>query len=396
MSKTKLIITIVITAIIIDTITLWLFYMSLGKDNIINKITENIGWVTKVVSKKVIEEKLEEYRQIKDLQSDITKAIDKSSASVVSIVVSKDLQVYYEDPYNFFGGYVTERKEKIWWGSWIIVASDGYIITNKHVVVDTWADYTVLTKDWDTYKVSNIWLDPVLDIAVLKIVDENWNIPSNLKSASVTSVDNNIQVWQFTIAIWNALAEFQNTTTFWIISWKWRQLQQAWNNSVYIWLYQTDTAINPWNSWWPLLDINWDVIWINTAISAVGQWIWFSIPINKEFVKATLETIKTKSKIIRPFIWINYLDLDKSIAKSQKVDKFEWVLVQDVVKWSPANIAWLEKWDIIIDINWKKIDNNNNFLYDLYTYVPWEKIELTVYSKKDYRKVEVTLWENKF
>lgn len=392
MSKSKILILILIISIIVNILWISVFYVILYKYDITSKLTENLyPWITKIINKKVVEEKVEEYRQIKDLQSDITKAIEKASPSVVSIVVSKDLKIYYEDPNNFYWWYITQQKTKIWWGSWIIISSDWYLVTNKHVVQDSWLDYTVVTKDWDNYKVDKIWLDPVLDIAVLKILDQNWDVPTNLVAAEINSYENEVKIWDFSIAIWNALAEFANSVTFGIISGKGRQLDETTNDSIYLGLYQTDTPINPWNSWWPLLDIKWSVIGINTAITSSWQWIWFALPVNDEFVKTTLAVIKKYWKIVRPFVWVNYLDLNKSIAKNLSVDKFEWVYIQDIVKGSPADLAWLKKWDVIIDVNWVKLTKDNNFIYQLYTYEPWTEIELLIYTKWDYKKVKIKL-----
>lgn len=392
MNKNKILISILVISIIVNILWLSIFYVILYKYDITAKLTENLyPGITKIINKKIVEEKVEEYRQIKDLQSDVTKAIEKAAPSVVSIVMSKDLKIYYEDPSNFYGWYITEKKTKIWWGSWIIVSSDGYVITNKHVVQNAWLEYSVVTKDWDSYKVDKIWLDPVLDIAVLKVLDSNWDIPTNLIAAEINSFENNVKIWDFAIAIWNALAEYDNSVTYGIISGKWRQLNEATNDSIYIWLYQTDASINPGNSGWPLLDIKWSVIWINTAITATGQWIWFSLPINDEFVKTTLAIIKKYWKIVRPFVGINYMDLNKSIAKNLNVDKFEWIYIQDIVKWSSAEAAWLQKWDIIVELDGVKLTKDNNFIYQLYTYQPWAEIEMLVYTKGDYKKVKVKL-----
>lgn len=394
MSKNKILLSIVIISFIINIFMICVSYYILYKYDLSVRIAENISpWITKIINKKVIEEKVEEYRQLKNLQSDITKAIDNVSPSVVSIVMSKDLKIYYEDPNNFYGWYITEKKEKVWWWSWIIISSDGYIITNKHVVQDPNLDYTIITKNWDNHKVDKIWLDPVLDIAILKIIDTNGDVPNDLVAAPMDTISNKVKIGDMVIAIWNALAEYDNSVTFGIISGKWRKLNESTQNSIYQWLYQTDASINPWNSGGPLLDIKWDVIWINTAITAVGQWIWFAIPVNKEFVSSTLDIIKKNWKIVRPFIWINYLELTKTLAKSLSIDKFEWLYIQDVVADSLAQKSWLKKWDIILELNWVKIDTDNNFIYQLYTYMPWEEIELKVFSNKEYKNVKMILWE---
>lgn len=391
MNQKKLIASIILISLIINLILFWAYYYI--NRNFELKIQKQDNGIAKIIDKKYIEEKEEVFTKITELQNDIIKVIKKSWASVVSIIVSKDLQVYYEDPTNFFGGYITEEKQKIWWWSWIIISSDGYVITNKHVVQDSNSEYTVVSKDWDVYKVDKIWFDPILDIAIVKILDENWNIPSNLQPAELNSYKTIVKIWQFVVAIWNALAEYENSVSFGIISGKDRQLESWIQESLYLWLYQTDAPINQWNSGWPLLDIEWNVIWINTAISAIWQWIWFAIPINKEFVNSTLQIIKEKQKIVRPFIWVEYKTLNKTIAKNLNLDKFEWIYISGVVQWSNAEKAWLKIWDIITEIDWNKINIDNNFLYLLYTFKPWDKVVFTIYSNKQYKKISMILGE---
>lgn len=392
MEKRKIVLSIIIVSIIINILSFWLYFFSLNKNLIPSRIVWGWDDITKIINRKIVEQNIEEYRKLSDLENDIIKAIEKSWDSVVSIIVTKDLKVYYEDPYDFFWWYIAEKQEEIGWWSWIIISSDWYILTNKHVVQDATADYTVITKSWDTYNVDKIWLDPVLDLAILKVKDENWDIPTNLKSASLNSVKSTVKLWQFSIAIWNALAEFQNTVTFGIISGKDRKLDtDSSTDSIYLWLYQTDAPINPGNSWWPLLDINGNVIWVNTAISSVWQWIWFAIPVNEEFIKTSLDIINKNWKLIRPYIWIKYIDLNKSVAKTLNLDKFEWVYIEEIVDLAMKKDSWLKAWDIILEINWNSITKDNNFLYQLYTYKPWDIITLMVYSDKDYKEVKITL-----
>ncbi len=393
MEKKRIILSILVISLIINLILFWIYYY-INRNFELKLEPQNSGSsIPKIVDKKYVEQNQEIFTKIIDLQNDVIKAINKAWPSVVSIIVSKDLQVYYEDPNNFFGGYVTEEKQKIWWWSWIIVSSDGYVITNKHVVEDSNSEYTVITKDGDTYKVDKIRLDPILDIAIVKIIDNNWQIPSNLQPAELNSFKSIVKIWQFAVAIWNALAEYENSVSFGIISGKDRQLEAGEQKSVYLWLYQTDAPINQWNSGGPLLDIQWNVIWINTAISAIGQGIWFAIPINKEFISSTLEIIKSRGKIVRPFLGVEYKSLNKSIAKNLNLDKFEWIYISNVVTGTNAEKIWLKKWDIITEINWNKINADNNFLYLLYTFKPWDKVDLTIYSNKKYKKLSMTLWE---
>lgn len=314
--------------------------------------------------------------EITNLQNQITEIVKKNSQAVVSIVITKNLKIYIENPFDFFWWYVEERKEKIWWWSWIIVSKDWYIITNKHVIQDINADYSVVLNNWNIYPVKRIRIDPILDIAVLKIDPKE-----DLNVVQIRSIYENIEIWQFVIAIWYALAEYANTVTFWIISWMWRNLDQT-NQSLYIWLYQTDAAINPWNSWWPLLNIDWKVVWINTAISAIWQWIWFAIPITNEFKNAILKSIKIYWNIKKPFIWIYFNE------KKQTV-------IEKIVPNSPAEKAWLKVGDIINKINWIQINEKHPLLYVLYTFLPWDTIEIEIIRDWKLIKTNLTLEEFK-
>jgi len=345
-------------------------------------------WQNVVLDKKtkVIEQNVIQKYDITDIQSKIIDTIKAVSPSVVSIVISKDLAIYYyADPFAM-RPYIEKQKKKIWWGSGIIISNDGYILTNKHVVSDLDADYSVVTKDWNIYKVDKIWSDPILDIAVIHVVSEEGKSVYDLKPAKIIDYRSKIEIWQFVLAIWNALGEYNDSVTLGILSAKWRELEEN-NGSLYIWLYQTDAAINPWNSGWPLINIAWEVIWVNTAITAMGQWIWFSIPINKQFVNATLKSIKKYGSIKRPLLWIKILQLNKTIAKKYKLPTYEWVLIQEVLPNSPAEKAWLKKWDIIIKIDWVEITKDNPIIYDIFTHNIGDEVEV-VYMRdgKTYKK----------
>ena len=391
MNKTKLLILTSLISLSLSLIIIFSFYL-LSVNWIINILPKyKVGIVPEVYPEKekvIVKQKEVINTDIKDLQNAVIKTVQEVSPAVVNIVITKNLKVFIENPFDFFGGKVIEKKEKVWGGSGIWITSDGYIITNKHVVADLNADYSVVTRDGDIYKVSKIWFDPIFDLAVLKVVDKNWNPPENLASAKIRSIKEKIKVWQFVIAIWNALAQYENSATFGIISAKWRVLDDLPPvvKSLYIWLYQTDAAINPWNSWWPLINIAWEVIWVNTAISAVWQGIWFALPISKELVDATLKSIKKYWKIKRPFLWVLYTTLNKSIAKSKKLRYFEGALVEKVIPGTPAAIAWIRKWDIILKVDDIDVNIDNVLPFILFTYLPGDKITLKVY-KPDLDKI---------
>ncbi|MEI7477193.1 MAG: trypsin-like peptidase domain-containing protein [bacterium] len=184
-----------------------------------------------------------------------------------------------------------------------MVSKDGYIVTNKHVVEDATANYTIVTRDGDTYAVTNIWRDPTLDIAILKIVDKTGKTPAELQPASFVSLQSPVLVGQFVVAIGNAMAEYQNTSTFGIISAKNRNIDpEHLANNAYIGLYQTDTPINPGNSGGPLINTAGEILGLNTA-TADGAGISFVLPLSREFMQTTLTSLDNKTNTIqRPFL----------------------------------------------------------------------------------------------
>ncbi len=329
-----------------------------------------------------------------DLSSFETALVDTVSRvkqSVVSIVITKDLASYrLNSPLRFVPNDLPQKTVVGGW-SGIFVHKDGYILTNKHVVEDPDAQYSVIFSDGITVTWKQVWMDPVLDIAVLKIAD----LPAWLSvvPAQAISRDDEVSVWQFAIAIGNALAEYQNSVTLGIISWRNRSLGTQ-NKNLYAWLYQTDTPINQWNSWGPLLDIRGRVIWINTAVSAEWSNIGFAIPITQQFVDATIKSIQTYNKILRPFIGIQYADLNAQVAQELGVEQTKGIYVAEVVEGTAAALAGIKKDDVITAINGKVIDDEYPFLYQLYTFVPGDTVKLTVVRDGMPKEIQISLWKN--
>ncbi len=372
----------------------WFFWLWYYLFNTYFAVVPSSIWTWNIVvatKEKVITQQVTRTEIISSVQSKIIDTVKDLSNSVVSIVISKNLNIYYyADPFSL-KPYIEKEKRKVWWWSGIIVAKNWYILTNKHVVSDLDADYSVVTKNWNIYKVDKIRTDPILDLAVIHIVKKNWEEVNNLEPADITDVNSKNPTWEFVLAIWNALAEYNNTATLWILSAKWRHLDNN-NWSLYIWLYQTDAPINPWNSWWPLINLNKEVIWINTAITVAGQWIWFAIPISKQLVKSTLDSIEKYWTIKRPLLWIQFIQLNKTIARKYKLSSFKWVLVQNVILHSPASTADIKKWDIILKIDNSNITVDNPIIYRLFTHKIWDTIKLVINRKWKLIKKQVKLF----
>ena len=326
------------------------------------------------------------------MQEAIVTNIAQAKKSVVSIVATKNIQYYLLTPGQ--QPAITQSEAKVGWGSGIIVSKSGYIVTNKHVVQDPNAAYTIITHDAKTYPVTKVWFDPVLDLAILRIDDSSATFSWHTSQAQFVTLGEDVAIGQFAFAIGNVLTELQNTVTFGIVSAKNRELQMQWNN-MYIWLLQTDTPINPGNSGGPLLDIYGKVIGINTAINQFAQWVWFALPVTQEFINATIAAIDQYAAIIRPYVGIIYTDITPTVQKEMNISVVDYgIYVNDVVNGSPAYTAGIQWGDIIVAINDVAIDTSLPFLYQLYTYKVGDTLRLHILRNGDRIYRDVILGQN--
>jgi len=345
----------------------------------------------------------------------VIRAVEEASPSVVSIIVSKDLPVIEQCPYNpyenlpeefqhFFGGGFSftqpcqkgTKKQEVGGGSGFVISSDGLILTNKHVVSDEKAEYTVLTNDGKKYDAKVLARDSVQDLAVLKISALGLN-PLKLGDSD------SLKLGQTAIAIGNALGEFRNTVSTGVISGLYRKItasDSVGNTEDLDGLIQTDAAINSGNSGGPLLNLKGEVIGINTAIVSGAQNIGFAIPINK--AKRAIESVKKSGKILTPYLGVRYLVIDDQMAEKEKLSVKRGALVrgnQDgagVIKDSPADKAGLLAEDIILEVNGTKIDESNNLTSLIQKYQVGDKISLKILRDGKEIKVEAILEERDF
>ncbi len=235
---------------------------------------------------------LQNRKEIRDKSQDelLTEAVAKVVPSVVSIVVSKDIQklsVEYVNPFGndpFFKDFnfrvpVYRQKgverQRVGAGTGFLVSPDGYILTNRHVVADESATYTVLLSDATQKDARVIFRDPSIDLALLKIEG------GVLRTAPLGD-SARLKLGQTVIAIGNALGEYNNSVSTGIISGQNRTIE-AFDGTRKVQLknvLQTDAAINPGNSGGPLVNMQGEVIGVNVATIIGGSNISFSIPIN--------------------------------------------------------------------------------------------------------------------
>lgn len=337
-------------------------------------------------------------------ESDYVSAIEKVSPSVVSVVASKDLQSFLVQPFGPFGVQVPQEGvseyREVGAGTGFVVSEDGLVVTNKHVVSDLEADYTVIFDDGSTYYADVLSRDPSNDLAVMRIFeDEDKKVQvTGLRPVEFGDSDS-LVVGSRVLAVGNALSEFQNTTTLGIISGKGRHIVASGggNSSSLNGLLQTDAAINPGNSGGPLVNSLGQVIGVNTAVAQSADGIGFAIPIND--VKPVVSSVIEFGEIVRPYLGIRYTELNPQIAKSIGLEAeygayiapSEEVGSESVLSGSPAFESGLVEGDVIVSLDGEAINEERSLVSLLRDYKPGDKVELDVLRDGSEIQIEVEL-----
>ncbi len=308
----------------------------------------------------------------------VAKAV---SPSVVSVLTSS---TQTSRIYN--GQYEQEGA-----GTGMIVSSNGYILTNKHVV-DGADKVTVALPDGRTYEnVDVLGSDPLNDVAFLKIKDVS-GLPAITLGDSKT-----IRIGQTVVAIGNALGQYQNSVTSGIISGTGRPViassdgTASGNPESLTDLIQTDAAINSGNSGGPLLNLKGQVIGINTAIAADAQSIGFAIPISA--TKGLLSHVIKTGKVERAYLGIQYVSITPSVKKEYglKVDKGDYITADkgdSVQSGGPADKAGVKDGDVLVAVNGSRVGEVASVSSLVSEYEPGQKVELTVL--RDGREIKLT------
>ncbi len=316
--------------------------------------------------------------------SDESSLIASIAKTVGQSVVSVDVQGQ-QTTQDFFGFGQTQSTEAA--GTGFIISSDGIIVTNRHVVPSGTTSVSVTLADgtkFDNVQVIGRTSDSSSqDVAFLKIGDLNGKtlIPVTLGDSS------KMQVGDRVIAIGNALGQFQNTVTSGILSGFGRDVTAgdqagAESDENLTDLFQTDAAINEGNSGGPLVNINGEVIGINTAIASDAQNIGFAQPVND--LKGLIGSILSGGKLQQPYLGVRYVSLTNDLAKQFKVDVKRGAYItagdgQDaVVPGSPADKAGLKEKDVITKVNNITIDDKTSLTAALSRFKVSDKVTLTV------------------
>lgn len=326
---------------------------------------------------------------LKDMNDAIIDIAEKTNPAVVTITTEKTQKVRTMDPFSMFFGNPNGRegqtKEyvKRGLGSGVIVSEEGYVLTNNHVIDDT-DEIKVRLFNGDEVEAELIGTDPATDIAVLKIVVEN--IPTVKLGDSDAA-----KVGSFVLAIGSPLSEdLAHTVSFGIVSARSRSLTNLTAYGDYI---QTDAAINPGNSGGALIDMNGELVGINSAIasrSGGNDGIGFAIPI--KLAKRIMDDLIEDGTVSRGYLGMYSAgEVDKTMAQALGLNRDRGIIIGQVVEDSPAEKAGLKEDDIIVTLNGEEVSNYDAFRTKVASFKPDEKVDLEVIRDGDEKKISVTL-----
>ncbi len=375
----------------------------LAKEYVLGGMTEeNPNGEEKSVTEKIVEK-----QSIFTQEYFVVDAVKKTNPAVVSITISKEVPKYevvtLPNQQDIFGNIFpsfpqykqngTEKKQ-VGSGSGFFVSADGLIVTNRHVVEDKTAFYTVYTNDGKQHSAKVIARDPVLDIALMKIESTNYPYLTLGNSDSLL-------IGQTVIAIGNALGEYKNTVSVGVVSGLSRSVTAgsslSGKSELLDHVIQTDAAINPGNSGGPLLDLTGRVVGVNVAVATGSQGIGFALPVNS--IKSAIDSVKNSGKIVRPYLGVRYLTVNAEMKESASLAVDYGALVKGgtsasepaVIPDSPADKAGLQDNDIILYIDGEKITEANTLSNIIRQKKVGQTINMRVLSKGTEKNLKAVL-----
>ncbi|MCM8776995.1 MAG: DegQ family serine endoprotease [Candidatus Omnitrophica bacterium] len=329
--------------------------------------------------------------QLLTLQNSFVQIAKSVKPSVVQITTEKTVTYRYWDPFQEFerffntpfddffstprrreqGPRTYERKQQ-GLGSGFIVDEAGYILTNNHVIQGVDKIIVKLLDDNRTYEAKIVGTDPKTDLALIKIETRR-----SLPAVHLGDSDK-IEPGEWVMAIGNPMG-LTATVTVGIVSAKGRS---GFGITQYEDFIQTDAAINPGNSGGPLININGEVIGVNTFIvsPAVAEGLGFAIPIN--IAKQVFSQLKEKGKVVRGYLGVYMQPMDEELATSFGLKEMKGALVSSVIPGSPAEKAGIQEGDIILKFDGKDVKD-------------MQDLQMKVANTPVDKKVQVVVWRDK-
>ncbi len=273
-------------------------------------------------------------------------------------------------------------------GSGVFISSDGYIVTNNHVVEDAVEHgIKVTTVNRETYDAKLIGRDPLTDLALIKIEGDNFPV------AHFESI-NNVKVGEMVLAVGNPLG-LSSTVTSGIVSAIGRgnlglNRRNARSSYAVEHFIQTDAAINPGNSGGGLFNLSGSLVGINSAIATgTGNYIGYGFAIPVNLVKSVILDLMEDGKINRGYIGVRIKSIDQIEAKALDLDHVGGVLIIDVIEGSAGDAAGLDSLDIILEVDGKPIATSSELQSEIAIHRAGDDVKLTIW--RDGKKIHKTV-----
>ena len=317
---------------------------------------------------------------------DFTAASEKVTPAVVHIISTIQTAGNKDEfsPFDFFD--IPNPGPQQGSGSGVIISDDGYIATNNHVI-DGATSIQVILNDKRSYQAKLIGTDPQTDLALLKIEEEELPFIRFGNSDAV-------KVGQWVLAVGNPF-NLTSTVTAGIVSAKGRNInllrtrdnQYAIENFI-----QTDAAVNPGNSGGALVDLNGNLIGINTAIATqTGSYSGYSFAVPVSIVKKVMDDLLKYGVVQRGFLGVSIQDVDAKLADEKGIRKIEGVYVAAVSEDGAADKAGIKEGDVILKINGKEVNSSSALQEEVSRYYPGDEIEVTLRRKGDEKTLKARL-----
>lgn len=314
----------------------------------------------------------------------VIQAVEKNSPAVVSILVQQERPAVTQLFFDEFGRLQQSEPEtemvEVGRGTGFLVSSNGLIVTNRHVVVSRDAEHTVFLSDDQKFAATVLDIDPINDLALMKIDGEN------LPTVELET-DDNFRIGQTVIAIGNALGRFDNTVTRGILSAVGRSIEATNFSTGAIEqleeVLQTDAAINSGNSGGPLINLDGRVIGVNTAVEQAAQGLGFAIQASE--VRHILASYAQFGSIARPRLGVRYFAITADLAETENLPFTDgaWISsgetgTASVIPGGPGALAGLKDGDIILEVDGVKLQGRLSLSKEIQTKHVGDRVSLKV------------------
>ncbi|HEX5171857.1 MAG TPA: Do family serine endopeptidase [Cyclobacteriaceae bacterium] len=328
------------------------------------------------------------------LNYDFSNVAEKATPSVVHIMSTlkeSSAQVFeIPDPFkDFFGDQFLQPNQKVepqprvGSGSGVIIRPDGYIVTNNHVV-DGASRIDVTLNDNRTLSAEVVGTDPNTDLALIKV--DAKDLPTIIVGNS-----DNLRVGEWVLAIGNPF-NLESTVTAGIVSAKGRNINILEDKAAIESFIQTDAAINPGNSGGALVDINGNLIGINTAIATpTGVYAGYGFAVPSNIMKKVVEDLINYGKVQRGFLGVTIRNLDSKLVKEKNLSINEGVYVDSLMDGGAAKDAGIKAGDVIIKLDNNDIKTSAQLQEGIARHNPGDKVDLTVVRKGSEKVIPVNL-----